>query len=73
MALLCGHVGRRRTNNTMALALCVVCVAIAVVGPTMVIPQDRGGLGMIVRFGLTFLVYLCRCGARLCDRRVGAA
>ena len=89
MALLCGHVGRRMTHSTMALALCVVCasplgvgvdrrrvcphrrdvgpwctagvngvatlvghngparlcVAIAVVGPTLVTPDDRGGLG----------------------------
>ena len=98
IALLCGHVGRRRAHSTMALALCVgcasppgvgvdrrrvyphrrdvgpwctagvngvvtvlgtmvlrgcvcVCVTIAVVGPTMVTPDDRGGLGMRVRFG----------------------
>ena len=37
----------------MVMALCVGCVAIAVVGPTMVIPQDRGGFGMIGRFGFT--------------------
>ena len=28
-----------------------VCVGIAVVGPTMVTPEDRGGLGMRVRVG----------------------
>ena len=57
----------------MALALCVVCVATAVVGPTMVIPQDRGGLVMIVRFGLT---RWCICGVAVLgfgDRRVGTA
>ena len=89
MVLLCGHVGRRRTHSTMALALCVesasprnvgvdrrracphhrdfgpwytagvnvgatllgtmvparLCVPIAVVGPTLVTPDGRGGLG----------------------------
>ena len=51
----------------------VVCVAIAVVGPTMVILQDRGGLGMSVRFGRTCW---CNCVVAvfgLCDRRVGTA
>ena len=57
----------------MALALCVVCVAIAVVGPTMVIPQDRGGFGMIVRFGFTLWCICVVAVLGLCDRRVGAA
>ena len=38
--------------GTMVLRGCV-CVTIADVGPTMVTPEDRGGLGIRVRFGRT--------------------
>ena len=49
--------------GTMVLRGCV-CVAIAVVGPTMIIPQDRGKLVMIARFGCTFGVFVSlRCSA----------
>ena len=50
-----------------------VCVAIAVVGPTMVSPEDRGGLGMRVRVGG---ISLCMCVVAVigvCDRRFGKA
>ena len=40
----------------------VVCVAIAVVGPTMVTPEDRGGLGNEGTMRWCYLVHLCRCG-----------
>ena len=62
------------SRPSLAQWLCeVLCVAIAVVGPTMVTPEDRGGLGMRVRFGC---VPWCMCVVAvmgLCDRRVGAA
>ena len=58
----------------MVLRGCVcVCVAIAVVGPTMVTPQDRGGLGMIVRFGRTLWCICVVAVIDLCDRRVGTS
>ena len=41
-----GVTGVAASLGTMVLRLCVcVCVAIAVVGPTMVTPEDLGGLG----------------------------
>ena len=40
----------------------VVCVATAVVGPTMVTPEGRGGLGDDGTIWSYFLVYLRRCG-----------
>ena len=43
--------------------LCV-CVAIAVVGPTMVTPDDRGGLGDEDMVRSCHLVYLGHCGGR---------
>ena len=42
----------------------VVCVAIAVVVPTMVTPEDRGGLMDEGAIRSHSLVYLCRCGDR---------
>ena len=42
-----------------------LCVAIAAVGPTMVTPEDRGGLLNEGAIRWYFLVYLCRCGDRL--------
>ena len=54
---------RDRLGHNGPASLCV-CVAIAVVGPTMVIPQDRGKLVMIARFGCTFGVFVSlRCSA----------
>ena len=115
IALLCGHVGRRRSHSTMALALRVVCasprgvgvdrrraclhrrdvvvvvhsmcqwcrdplvhngvarlcVAIAAAGPTMVTPEDRGGVGMRVRcVGVDWCICVV---AAVGDRRVGTA
>ena len=39
----------------------------------MVIPQDRGGLGMIARFGLTLWCICVVVVLGFCDRRVGTA
>ena len=60
--------------GTMVLRGCVcVCVAIAVVGPAMGTPQDRGGFGMIVRFGFTLWCICVVAVLGIWDRRVGAA
>ena len=40
----------------------MLCVAIAAVGPTVVTPEDRGGLGNEGTIRWHFLVHLCRCG-----------
>ena len=53
--------------------LVCVCVSIAVVGPTMVTPEDRGGLGMKVRFGGTSWRICVVAVMGFCDRRVGTA
>ena len=42
----------------------VVCVAIAAVAPTMVTPEDRGGLVDEGAMQWYSLVYVCRCGDR---------
>ena len=58
MALLCGHVGRRRAHNTMALAVCVVCASPRGVGADRrrACPHRRD-VGALVHSQLPMVLY----------------
>ena len=56
--------GAATVYGTMVLRGCV-CVAIAVVAPTMVTPEDRGGLVDEGAMRWHSWVYVCSCGDRL--------
>ena len=69
IGLVVGVNGVATVLDTLVLRGCVC----AVVGPTMVTPDDRGGLGVRVQFGG---ISWCNCVVAvigLCDRRVGTA